>query len=149
MKKSIKKILISLCACIVLTSTLAGCAVMPMKKTTLQEVYDASPDIQKSFDDDIKEFKRTNSDAYSDAQIDITGNQISYIFTFKETMPATYKNLFLAALGNSLTIQCQTQVNSLRKNATYLTSDPVSMRYVFLNPDGSEFYSYTYTEPQN
>lgn len=149
MKTQIKKILATLCAAVVLVSTLAGCAQFTTKKMTLQEVYESSDEVRKSFDNDIANFKREYSDSYSDAKIEISGNSISYIFTFKETMPIAYQGLFVAALGNTLEIQCQTQVYSVRKNATYLTDEPLSMSYIIKNPDGTEFYTYTYTEPQN
>lgn len=142
-----KKILLTICACIMLAISFTGCGIKASQKLTLEDFYNKSEDVRKAFDDDAAEMLRAQDCPFSDVSYTVVGNELDAIYTLKNKMPIEYKPMFEAALGNQLVIKSQSQVNTLRLHTSHLSDDPIIMKTIVKNPDGAIFYEYTYTEP--
>lgn len=140
-----KKRLFAVVACVMLVLSLVGCG---MKKMTFQEIYESSDAIRNSFDQELNQMKIQNAQDYSDIQIKFNGNEITYIFTFRDAISTEYQSTFSSLVSKQFESLCKNQITSLRSSYNYLADDAITMIMKFNNPNGEEYYTYTYTEGQ-
>lgn len=140
-----KKRLFAVVACVMLVLSLVGCG---MKKMTFQEIYESSDAIRNSFDQELNQMKIQNAQDYSDIQIKFNGNEITYIFTFRDAISTDYQSTFSSLVSKQFESLCKNQITSLRSSYNYLADDAITMIMKFNNPNGEEYYTYTYTEGQ-
>ncbi|MCQ2493643.1 MAG: hypothetical protein MJ104_03485 [Lachnospiraceae bacterium] len=140
-----KKRLFAVVACVMLVLSLVGCG---MKKMTFQEIYESSDAIRNSFDQELNQMKIQNAQDYSDIQIKFNGNEITYIFTFRDAISTDYQSTFSSLVSKQFESLCKNQITSLRSSYNYLADDAITMVMKFNNPNGEEYYTYTYTEGQ-
>lgn len=140
-----KKRLFAVVACVMLVLSLVGCG---MKKMTFQEIYESSDAIRNSFDQELNQMKIQNAQDYSDIQIKFNGNEITYIFTFRDAISTDYQSTFSSLVSKQFENLCKNQITSLRSSYNYLADDAITMIMKFNNPNGEEYYTYTYTEGQ-
>ena len=140
-----KKRLFAVVACVMLVLSLVGCG---MKKMTFQEIYESSDAIRNSFNQELNQMKSLYAQDYSNIEINFNGNEVTYIFTFRETISTDYQSTFASHVGKQFESLCKNQVTSMRSSYNYLADDAITINMQFNNPNGDEYYTFTYTEGQ-
>ena len=144
-----KERLITIVTCVILALSLVACASPKQKLMTFQEIYESDANIRKAFDEDVKELKNNSTANYRDVTVEFVDNSAIYKFYLNETMPAAYTSVFEGIVGNSFNVMAMSQINTMRNSYEFITEDPISLTISFINPDGSVFYSLSYSEEQN
>jgi len=140
-----KKYLLSVVACLMLALSLVGCG-KTHKTMTFQEIYESDAVIRSKIDAQVASMK---TEEYKDVSLKYEGNAAIYTFTFNQNLAPEYRSVFEKMVGNSYNVMCKTNINSMRNSSVYLAEDPITMTVIFNNADGSEFYTFTYTEGQD
>lgn len=131
-----KKLLVLLTT-LVMTLSLVACG---SKITTLEEYY-TRPAYKAALDQEIDAVKTQYADAYSDIRYEVKGNTFSYIYTYavqiedvetaKATLEASFTDETMAPLAASLEEEAGVK--------------GITVEYTFLNNDGSNLYTASYT----
>lgn len=140
-----KKRLFTIVASIMLVLSLAACGIKAM---TLQEIYKKDTKAYQEFNSGLELLKSQNSANYSDITIEFIGNTAVYNYTFRQALGSEYRGMFESTLENSFNSMAKAQVDSMRNDTKGLSSEPIVIIMHFNNPNGIEFYTFTYTEGQ-
>lgn len=132
-----KKKLLVLLTTVVMMLSLVACG---SKVTTLEDYY-MRPAYKAALDQEIETIKAQYADAYSDITFEVKGNTFSYIYTYavqiddvetaKQTLAASFTDETMAPLAASLEEEAGVK--------------GIAVEYIFLNNDGSNIHTASYT----
>ena len=121
-----KKRIIALLACLVLALALTACG--SSETETLEDKYS-----QETVQEQISEMTSQYSDVYSDIQISLSGNRITYAFTFAQQVQVTQEDVDKAFEGDSSVNDLFDQISE----ESGIPADKIEIEYVYKNPDGT------------
>ena len=132
-----KKRLLVLLTTVVMMLVLVACG---SKITTLEDYY-MRPAYKAALEQEMENVKTQYADAYSDIAFEVKGNTFSYIYTYavqiedvdtaKATLAASFTDETMAPLAESLEQEAGVK--------------GITVEYTFLNNDGSNIYTASYT----
>lgn len=136
-----KKKLFAFVSVLMLAVMLMGCG----GPKTLESYYN-QPIRKAAIEAECKEMLEQQKGTYSEVSMTFEGNTATYSYTYCEDPGMTNKAAYDAFMKSSLDSSSHSIIEGIRQESGVSADTVITVVFVFNNPDGSEYSSFTYSE---